>query len=191
MSIVNLARRDRMLIKSVIGVRYETSPEQLRYLLVKIREMLLGHPRIEPDSARARFIGFGASSLDIEVFAYVKTREGAEFLGVREDLFLRVMDIVKDSGTGFAFPSQTLYFGRDDGVDARQTEVAEAQVRQWRDEGRLPFPNFSPEQVRQLRGAVAYPPPGSSEASTANSSPATPSAEESISAKTMRAEPKK
>ena len=191
MSIVNLARRDRMLIKSVIGVRYETSPEQLRYLLVKIREMLLGHPRIQPDSARARFIGFGASSLDIEVFAYVKTREGAEFLGVREDLFLRVMDIVKDSGTGFAFPSQTLYFGRDDGVDARRTEVAEAQVRQWRDEGRLPFPNFSPEQVQQMRGAVAYPPPGSSEASTANSSPATPSAEESISAKTMRDEPKK
>ena len=71
MSIVNLAQRDRMLIQSVIGVRYETSPEQLRYLLVKIREMLLGHPRIHPDPARARFIGFGACSLDIEVFAYV------------------------------------------------------------------------------------------------------------------------
>ena len=41
MSIVNFARRDQILIQSVIGVRYETSPEQLRYLLVKIREMLL------------------------------------------------------------------------------------------------------------------------------------------------------
>ena len=191
MSIVNFAQRDRMLIKSVVGVRYETSPEQLRYLLVKLREMLLGHPRLHPDSARARFIGFGASSLDIEVSAYAATKDGAEFLGIREDVLLRIMDIVEQSGTGFAFPSQTLYFGRDGGLDSNRTKVAEDQVRQWRDEGRLPFPNFSPEQVRQMRGAVAYPPPGSPEASTAQSSPATPSGEELISAKTMRDEPKK
>ena len=166
MSVVNFGRRDKMLIQSTIGVRYETSPEQLRYLLAKIREMLLGHPRIHPDAVRARFIGFGACSLDIEVFAYVTTRDRAEFLAIQEDVLLRVMDLVEQSGTGFAFPSQTLYFGRDDGVDARRTEAAEAQVRQWRDEGRLPFPDFSPEQVQQMRGAVAYPPPGSPEAST-------------------------
>ena len=72
MPVVNFALRDRMLIRSVIGVRCETSPEQLRYLLVRIREMLLGHPRIHPDPARAvhRFRGF---LLDIEVFAYVMT----------------------------------------------------------------------------------------------------------------------
>ncbi|MEI7937057.1 MAG: mechanosensitive ion channel family protein [Verrucomicrobiota bacterium] len=177
MSVVNFGRRDKTLIQSTIGVRYETSPEQLRFLLAKIREMLLGHPRICPDAVRVRFIGFGACSLDIEVFAYVTTTVRAEFLAIQEDVLLRVMDLVEQSGTGFAFPSQTLYFGRDDGVDARRTEAAEAQVRQWRDEGRLPFPDFSPEQVRQMRGAVAYPPPGSSEASTAKSSPVTPSAE--------------
>ena len=188
MSVVNFGRRDKMLIQSTIGVRYETSPEQLRYLLAKIREMLLGHPRIHPDAVRARFIGFGASSLDIEVFAYVTTTVRAEFLAIQEDVLLRVMDLVEQCGTGFAFPSQTLYFGRDDGVDARRTEAAEAQVRQWRDEGRLPFPDFSPEQVQQMRGTVAYPPPGSSEASTAKSSPSAPSAEESNSAETMRDE---
>jgi MscS family membrane protein len=167
MPIVNFAVRDRMLIRSIIGVRCETSPEQLRYLLVKIREMLLGHARIDPDSVRARFVGFGASSLDIEVFAYVTTTGGAEFLGIREDVFLRVMDIVEQSGTDFAFPSQTLYFARDGGLHAERTEVAEAWVRQWRDEGRLPFPNFSAEQIQQMRGTVAYPPPGSPDASSA------------------------
>ena len=188
MSVVNFGRREKTLIQSTIGVRYETSPEQLRFLLAKIREMLLGHPRIHPDAVRARFIGFGASSLDIEVFAYVTTTVRAEFLAIQEDVLLRVMDLVEQCGTGFAFPSQTLYFGRDDGVDARRTEAAEAQVRQWRDEGRLPFPDFSPEQVQQMRGTVAYPPPGSSEGSTAKSSPATRSAEESNSAETMRDE---
>jgi MscS family membrane protein len=164
MSIINFDQRDRMLIRSVVSVRYETTPEQLRYLLVKIREMLLGHPRIHHDPARARFVGFGASSLDIEVYAYVKTREWSEFLGIREDVFLRIMDIVQESGTGFAFPSQTLYFGRDQGLDAGRAEAAEAQVRQWRDEGSLAFPNFSPEQMRKIRGSVVYPAPGTTEA---------------------------
>jgi len=177
MSIVNLAQRDRMLLKAVIGVRYETSPEQLRYLLSKLRELLLGHPRLHPDPVRARFIGFGASSLDIEVLAYATTKDRAEFLGIQEDILLRIMEIVGESGTGFAFPSQTLYLGRDDGLDPSRTKAAEAQVRQWRDEGRLPFPNFSPDQIRQMRSSVAYPPPGSPEASTTKSSPTAASAE--------------
>jgi MscS family membrane protein len=167
MPVVNFTQRDRMLIQSVIGVRCETSPEQLRYLLVKIREMLLGHPSIHPDSVRARFIGFGASSLDIELFAYATTMDRAEFLGIREDVYLRVMDIVEQSGTDFAYPSQTLYFARDGGLHTERAEMAEAQVRQWREEGRLPFPNFSTEQIRQMRGTVAYPPPGSPGASNA------------------------
>jgi len=77
---------------------------------------------------------------------------------------LRVMDIVGESGTSFAFPSRTVYFGRDDGLDEKRAEAAEAQVRQWRQEGRLPFPNFSSEQRRQMRGGVVYPPPGSPDA---------------------------
>jgi len=173
MSIVNLAKRDRMLIKFTIGVRYETTPEQLRYLLVKLREMLLGHPRTSPDSVRVRFIGFGASSLDIELFAYVMSKDGGEFLAIREDILLRVMDIVEQSGSGFAFPSQTLYFGRDNGLDAKQAEAAKAQVHQWREEGRLPFPNFTPEQLRQMRGTVAYPPPGSPDAANTGRKPNT------------------
>ncbi|MFZ3374042.1 MAG: mechanosensitive ion channel family protein [Chthoniobacterales bacterium] len=157
MPIVNFSHRDRMLMKTVIGVRYETSPEQLRFLLAKVREILLGHPRVAPDPARVRFIGFGSSSLNLEVFAYAVTRDWAEFLAIQEDVLLRVMDVVEQSGTGFAFPSQTLYFARDEGLDAERTEAAEAQVRQWRDEGRLPFPNPSLERKREI---AIDPPPG-------------------------------
>ena len=138
MPIVNLAQRDQILIQSVIGVRCETSPDQLRHLLVGIRTLLAGHPRVNPDPSRVRFIGFGPSSLDIELFAYVMTRNWQEFLGIREELFLQVMDLVKASGTGLSFPSQTVYFTRDDGLDSGRTEAAEAEVRQWRDEGRFP-----------------------------------------------------
>jgi MscS family membrane protein len=143
MPLVNFTLRDQMLLRVVIGVRYETSAEQLRFLLTRLREMLLAHPRILKDSARVRLTGLGASSKDMEMFAYARTGDWAEFLGIQEDIFLRVIDIVEQSGTGFAFPSQTLYFARDTGPDQEQTKAVEAQVRQWRAEGRLPFPDFS------------------------------------------------
>lgn len=141
MPVVNFGRRDETMIQTIVGVRYETSPDQLRHLLVKIRELLSSHPMIRMESARVRLIGFGASSLDIEVFAYVETRDRVEFMAVREDILLRIMDLVKESGTGFAFPSQTLYLGRDDGLDAARAQTAEAAVKQWRESGTLPSTN--------------------------------------------------
>jgi MscS family membrane protein len=137
MPIVNLTRRDRMLIETVIGLRYETSPEQLRHILVKLREMLRGDSRVHRDPVRARLIGFGTSSLDIEVFAYVMTRDWAEFLEIREEILLRVMDIIEQAGTALAFPSQTLYLGRDRGNDSIRAKAAEASVQEWRDKGSL------------------------------------------------------
>ena len=126
--------------------------------------MLLAHPRILAESARVRLTGFGVSSRDIEMFAYALTGDWSEFLGIQEDVFLRIIDIVEQSGTSFALPSQTLYFARDPGPDQEQTQAVEAQVRQWRAEGRLPFPDFSPEQLERIRGSLAYPPPGSAQA---------------------------
>jgi hypothetical protein len=61
-------------------LRYETTPDQLRFVLTILRELLLAHPRIAPEPARARFIGFGEHSLDLEVFAYVETTDWSEYL---------------------------------------------------------------------------------------------------------------
>jgi MscS family membrane protein len=162
MPIANLTQRDQFLIQTVIGLRYETTPEQLRYVLVKLRELLLGHARVNPNPARARFVGLGDSSLDIEVFAYVMTKDWGEFLAIREDILLRVMEIVEQSGSALAFPSQTLYLGRDRGTDENKTHAAEASVQEWRANGSLPFPDFSPEQAGEIRGSIVYPPAGTS-----------------------------
>jgi MscS family membrane protein len=55
------------------------------------------------------------------------------------------MDIVKETGTGFAFPSQTTYFTKDTGLDAEKSRMAEDQVENWRTKGKLPFPEFDKE----------------------------------------------
>jgi MscS family membrane protein len=113
----NFAERDRFRLFATIGVRYESSPDQVRRLVGRIRETLAAHPKVVQDPLRVRFVGFGASSLDIEIHTYVGTRDVEEFHAIREELFLRVMDLVAETGTGFAFPSQTLYLGRDRGLD--------------------------------------------------------------------------
>jgi MscS family membrane protein len=159
----NYAKRDRMRLFAMIGVRYETTPEQLRYILVEIRKLLYAHERVTPDPARIRFVGFGAYSLDLEIFAYVDTSDWNEFLGVREDIYLRIMDIIEASGTGFAFPSQTLYLGRDGGLSAeRAGEVAE-EVQGWRDRREIFLPNFPAERIAALENTLAYPAEGSPE----------------------------
>jgi MscS family membrane protein len=159
----NFAERDRIWLKATLGLRYETTPDQLRHVLVRLRELLYAHPRIDPDPARVRFVGFGPYTLDVEIYAYVRTADFNEFLGVREDLYLRIMDVVAASGTGFAFPSQTQYSGAE-GLDAARAHQAESEVARWRAEGALPLPEFPAERVTSLRDTLDYPPKGSAQA---------------------------
>lgn len=158
MSLENFSLRDKIWFNHTFGLRYETTPDQLRHILAEIRKMLYGHPKVESSSARVRFIGFGDSSLKLEIFAYVVETDYAAFLAIQEDLLLRIMDIVEASGSGFALPSQTTYLAQDTGKDAGKTQEAILKVRQWREKGELPFPDFSPETIAKINNQLEYPP---------------------------------
>jgi len=163
MEIVNWARCDTMLIEATLGLRYETSDDQLRYVLIGIREMLHAHPRIEESTIRVRFAGYGESSLDVSVRIYALTRDWNEFYAIREDVNFHIKRIVEASGTGFALPASVMYTARDGGLDEERTAEAEEAVAKWRHEGMLAFPRLTLEQIERLRGTVDYPPEGSSE----------------------------
>jgi MscS family membrane protein len=140
--LVNYTRRDKILLKTVLGLRYETTADQLRHLLAALRQLLAQHPQIDTESARVRFTGYGAYSLDVEVFALAETNDWATFLAIQEDVLLEVMDVVTGSGCGFAFPSQTHYIATDTGVDAEARRRAEAEVRDIRAAGGLRVAGF-------------------------------------------------
>jgi MscS family membrane protein len=161
LEIINFTRRDRMLMQTTLGLRYETTPDQLRYVLTKLRELFVAHPKVSPEPARARFTGFGESSLNIEIFLYVLSADFNEYLGIAEDLNLRIMAVITEAGTGFAFPSRTAYLARDHGMDAERTEAVEAEVEAWRTSGALPFPGLAPDRVVTLDGSLDFPPEGS------------------------------
>ncbi len=161
MNVENFAVRDKIWFHPTIGVRYETSADQLRYILAEIRKLLYAHPKVETGSARIRFVRFGGSSLDLEIFSYILTADYGTFVEIQEDLLLRIMDIIEASGTGVAFPSSTLYVARDSGLNAAKAQAAVATVQAWRQTQKLPFPNFPPEHIAAVENTLEYPEAGS------------------------------
>ena len=138
LKIENFAFRDRLLFNPTLQLRYETTPDQIRYVLAELRSVLRNHPKVNPDPARVRFVALGENSLDVAVFAYINTSDFNEFLAIQEDLMLQMIDVVDGSGTGFAFPSQTLYMGKDKTMSEEKTREAERKVREWREKDELP-----------------------------------------------------
>ncbi|MFT5642724.1 MAG: MscS family membrane protein [Janthinobacterium sp.] len=105
--IENYSRRDRFLFNTTVGLTYDTSAAQMSSVLEAIRTLLTDDANVS-DEARVRFIGFSASALDIEIFAYILTVDYPTFLGMREEILLKIMDTIAAEGVSIAFPTQTV-----------------------------------------------------------------------------------
>jgi MscS family membrane protein len=115
MNIENLSRRDKWLLEKTIGVRCDTTAEQLRSLLKDVRALLDAHPQVDmdPKIASVRLIGFGESSIDIEISCHVLTKELTAFRAIREEILLRIMDLVTKAGTALAVPARAIQVTKD------------------------------------------------------------------------------
>jgi MscS family membrane protein len=113
LNIETLSDRDKFWFRHVIGLRYETTPAQIRVVIQEMRDLLARQPEADLDSVRARFLRIGASSLDVELVAYIFAKDWNRFLEIQEALLLQVMEIVERAGTSIAFPSQTLHVTDD------------------------------------------------------------------------------
>jgi len=157
----NFSVRERMWYHPRIRLRYETTPNQLRYILVEVRKMFYSHPKVLPNPARIRFEGFGEYSLDLETFVFIDANTPDLFLEVAEDLNLRIMDIVAKAGTGIAIPSQAFSIQRGKGLDEAKMRGAEDRVTEWKKTQALFIPAFPQEKIDELQGSLDYPPIGS------------------------------
>ncbi len=112
----NLSRRDKILLKTSLSLRSETKADHLRFILAEMRRLLYSHPKVETNTVRVRLTDIAGAAPTVEVLTYVLTQDFNEFAAVREDVLLRMLDIVEGSGSGLALPSQTVYLGRDSGL---------------------------------------------------------------------------
>lgn len=159
--IENFAHRDRFIFNPVFNFRMETTPDQMRYLLVELRSLLYAHPAILNSPPVVRFTGITTDALKVEITAYIEAFTFDISQEVQEDILLRMMDVIENSGTSLAYPSQTLYMARDNRMsDEKTVEVAET-VKKWKENNELQLPKFDPKRVEELKDSIQYPGEGS------------------------------
>jgi len=154
----NLSRRDKILFKTNLSLRSETKADHLRFILAEVRRLLYGHPKVESSTVRVRLTDIAGAAPAVEIFTYILTQDFNEFAAVREDILLRIMDVVDSSGSGLALPAQTLYLGRDSGLVTDRAESAVQKVAELREGKKLPFPDFHKEEISSFKGSIDYPP---------------------------------
>ena len=109
MSLEKLSARDKFWFHPILSLRSGTTSGQMDSVLTSIRSLLEEARLVEPDSVRVRFLSFGPSSLDVEVFAYLLAKDWNQFLELQEDLLLRIMGCVESAGVQIAIPSQMIF----------------------------------------------------------------------------------
>jgi len=111
-AVINFSQMIYRRIYWHIGVEYSTSIEQLRQIRDGIDDYISNHDDFVPPEQASKFVRidrFNDSSIEILVYCFTKTTKWGEWLIVKEELAYKIMEIVHEAGTGFAFPSTSLY----------------------------------------------------------------------------------
>jgi len=115
-AIVNFTRMPQRRVEQIIGLTYDTTPEQMDGILADIRSILKSDSDVHQQAIIANFTNYGPSSLDIQIVYFTSNPDWTKHLELRERINLKIMRAVAARGLGFAFPTQTIQF---DGPVAR------------------------------------------------------------------------
>jgi MscS family membrane protein len=131
----NFRLRDKILFRQTVRLRYDLSPDHVRYVVEQLRQVLGRHLKVEEPSARVRLLKLAENAIEVELYAYIGVREYREFLAVQEELILQAMDVLESSGAAVALPSQTTMVTRDSWVDPLKAAAAQKAMDKSRDPG--------------------------------------------------------
>lgn len=106
--IENLTQRDKILYRTRLRLSYNDSPEQVKQVLAKIRELIVQHELIDKNNSRVRFLEFGEYAQELELYVYIKTKDFLEYLEHREDINLSINDIVESAGAHLTVPVKAI-----------------------------------------------------------------------------------
>jgi MscS family membrane protein len=105
----NPSRMSHRRIKEIIGLRYDDFAV-VAPVVADIKAMLRQHPGIDQSQTLiVNFNQYGASSLDILVYTFTRTTVWIEYHEVKQDVLLKIGEIIGRHGAEIAFPTQTLH----------------------------------------------------------------------------------
>jgi len=106
--IENLTQRDKILYRTRLCLSYNDTPEQVAQVLAKIRELIEQHAFIDEENSRIRFLEFGEYAQELELYAYIKTKDFSEYLEHREAINLQISDIIEAAGAHLTVPAKNI-----------------------------------------------------------------------------------
>tara|TARA_Y100000052_G_scaffold27558_1_gene36319 strand:+ start:13683 stop:14936 length:1254 start_codon:yes stop_codon:yes gene_type:complete len=136
-AVTNFSRMTHRRIKWAVGVEYRTTVDQLKYIRDEIEAYLWASPDFAKPPATALFVRvdtFNASSIDFLIYTFTNTTNWGQWLELKEKLALEIMDIIEKAGTGFAFPSRTVYMQQQDPPEIMSPPELSPRVEQARQE---------------------------------------------------------
>lgn len=114
----NPSRMQHRRIRETIGIRYKDA-DKMAVIVDEVKTMLQNHPDIEQNATlMVNFDAFAGSSLEFFIYTFTKTVNWARYHEVKQDVMLKIIEIVQRNGADFAFPTRTIAFDRDDAVEA-------------------------------------------------------------------------
>ena len=126
-SVTNYTRRHHRRIRWLIGLEYRTSIDQLKNIRDEINNLIEKDDNFAKNqnaSFYVRIDSFSDSSIDMLVQTFTVTNEWSEFLKIKENLAVKIIEIVENNEAGFAFPSQSLYVEK---LSDEKTEIFNPQ----------------------------------------------------------------
>ena len=108
-AIVNLSRSTQRRVEQVIGLTYDTTPDQLAVIVEDIREILLSDAEIDPTSVMVFFRDLSASSLDVWVVYASREADLKEGFALKQRMNLAIMRAVAARGLSFAYPTSVMH----------------------------------------------------------------------------------
>jgi MscS family membrane protein len=124
----NFRQRDKILFRQTVRLRYDLTPDHIRYALQELRATLKQNNRVEDASSRVRLLRFVDAGMDVEIYACILVRDYEEFLALQEGLLLNIADTLERTGAGVAFPVRPTVLARSVGIDPEKEKVAKAAI---------------------------------------------------------------
>ena len=105
----NPSRMTHRRIYETIGIRYD-DVGVVSAIADAVRAMLDEHDQIDSDATLiVNFVQYGESSLDLMIYCLTQETRWAPYHAIKEEIMLRVSDIVRDHGAAIAWPTSTLH----------------------------------------------------------------------------------
>ena len=108
-AVENPSRMTNRRIKETIGIRYDDAGKMAK-IIELTKEMLLAHSDIDTSKTLiVNFNAFASSSLDFFIYTFTKTTNWVDYHQIKQDVLLKVLDIIEGQGAECAFPTSTVH----------------------------------------------------------------------------------